>query len=224
VPVRPRQLRGTKLVNNPPTKAKRRERSDTASTNRTGTGTITRHSVDSPASATPRHSTLNDGSPAPQREDKIPGQVDSETDGTDLLTPTAETPHTLERQSLRRVASGASLTALSPAAPTPALTPTMTITTDESDTDFQSACSASPRDSYGSFENKKALQHDSDDSGTSTDQYQKRHVTEYTDLPIMRARLSSTATAVPQTSPTLSDIITAPSGRGFATRSRQVTN
>lgn len=221
MPIRPRQLRGTKLVNNPPTKAKRRERSDTASTNRTGTGTITRRSIDGPASATPRHSTLNDGSPAPQREDKIPVQVDSEADGTDLQTPTAETSRTLER-SLRKVASGASLTALSPAAPTtttPALTPTMTITTDESDTDFQSACSASPRDSYGSFENKKALQLDSDDSGTSTDQdYKKRHVTEFTDLP-MRARLSSTATAVPQTSPTLSDIIAAPSGRR-----RQVTN
>ena len=229
VPVRARQLRGTKLVNNPPIKAKRRERSDTASTNRTGTGTVTRRSIDAPASATPRHSTPNNGSPAPPREDKIPGQVDSETDGTDLQTPTAETSRTSERQLLRKVASGASLTALSPAAPTTVpttvVTPAMTITTDESDTDFQSACSASPRDSYGSFENKKALQHDSDDSGTSTDQdynMQKRHVTEYTDLPV-RARLSSTATAMPQISPTLSDIITAPSGRGFAARSRQVT-
>ncbi|KAI9572960.1 DENN domain-containing protein [Boletus coccyginus] len=231
VPVRPRQPRGTKLVNNPPIKAKRRERSDTASTNRTGTGTVTRHSVDTATSTTPRHSsTPNNGSPISRREDKVTGQVESETDGTEILTPTTETTLS-ERQTLRKVASGASLTAFSPAAPTTApttaaLTPAIITTTDESDTDFQSACSASPRDSYGSFENKKALQHDSDDSGTSTDQdynREKMHVTEYTDLPIMRARLSSTATAVPQTSSTLSDITAAPTGR-FATRSRQVTN
>lgn len=228
MPVRPRQPRGTKLVNNPPIKAKRRERSDTASTNRTGT--IKRNSVDTAASATPRHSsTPNHGSPTPPREDKILGHAESETDGTDLQTPTAETTtHTSVRPPLRKVASGASLTALSPEAPTtapttPALTPAIT-TTDESDTDFQSACSASPRDSCGSFEGKKAPQHDSDDSGTSTDM-EKRHVTEYTDLP-MRARLSSTATAVPQASPTLSDVTAAPNGRSlsFATRSRQVTN
>ncbi|KAF8445945.1 AEX-3 domain-containing protein [Boletus edulis BED1] len=68
VPVRPRQPRGTKLINNPPIKAKRRERSDTGSTNRTGTGTIKRHSVDTATSTTPRHSSIpiND-SPIPPR-------------------------------------------------------------------------------------------------------------------------------------------------------------
>ncbi|KAF8560362.1 hypothetical protein OG21DRAFT_1401805 [Imleria badia] len=222
VPVRPRQPRGTKLINNPPVKAKRRERSDTASTNRTGTGTVKRNSVETASSATPRHSsTPNHGSPTPPREDKILAQTESETDGTDLQTPTAETS---QRPSLRKIASGASLTALSPEAPTtapttPALTPAISTTTDESDTDFQSACSASPRDS---FEGKKVSQHDSDDSGTSTDM-EKRHVTEFTDLP-MRARLSSTATAVPQTSPTLSDVTAAPSGRSFSMRSRQGIN
>lgn len=231
LPVRPRQPRGTKLVNNPPIKAKRRERSDTASTNHTGTGTITGHSVDTAASATPRHSSTPDNSSATLQEDKTSGQLESETDGTDPLTPTAGTPHTSVRESVRRVSSGASLTALSPSVPTtasttPALTPAMTIT-DESDTEFQSACSTSPRDSYGSFESKKGMQHDSDDSGTSTDQdynREKRHVTEYTDLP-MRARLSSMATTAPQTSSTLSDITAAPNGRGgFAIRSRQGTN
>lgn len=228
VPVRPRQPRGTKLVNNPPTKAKRRERSDTASTNHTGTGTITGRSVDTPASATPRHSATPDNVSPALQEDKISGQADSETDGTDLLTPTARTPHTSVRESVRKISSGASLTALSPPEPTtspttPALTPAMTAT-DESDTEFQSACSTSPRDSCGSFESKKAMQHDSDDSGTSTDQDYKRHVTEYTDLP-MRARLSSTVTAAPQTSPALSDMTAAPNGRGgFTMRSRQVTN
>ncbi|KAG6381179.1 DENN domain-containing protein [Boletus reticuloceps] len=230
VPVRPRHPRGTKLVNNPPIKAKRRERSDTGSTNRTGTGTIKRHSVDTATSTTPRHSStpIND-SPIPPREDKTPVQVDSETDGTDLHTPTAATSSV--GQSVRKAPSAASLTAFSPEAPTtapttPALTPSLTTTTDESDTDFQSACSASPRDSCGSFEGKKVLQHDSDDSGTSTDQdynREKMHVTAYTDLPL-RARLSSTATAVPQSSPTLSDVTAVPSGRSFTARSRQGTN
>lgn len=214
VSVRLRQPRSTKLVNNPPIKAKRRERSDTASTNRTGTGTITRRSIDTAASTTPRDcSTPNNTLP---REDKIPGQFECETGGTDLLTPTAEVPH----QSLRKVASAVSLTVPTTAPMTPALTPAMTTTTDESDTEFQSAYSTSPRDSCGSFESKKAMQHDSDDSGTSTDQDYKKHVTEYTDLP-MRARLSSTATAIPQSSPTLSDVTAAPSGRGgFTARSR----
>jgi hypothetical protein len=227
VPVRPRQPRGTKLVNNPPVKAKRRERSDTASTNRTGTGTVARHSVDTTTSETPQHSSTPDNVPG---EDRTSGQVESETDCTEILTPTAETSHASTRHSVRKVSSGASLTAISSVTPTtapttPALTQAPTITTDESDTDFQSACSTSPRDSYGSFDGNKALQHDSDDSGTSTDQdYNsgKRHVTEYTDLPV-RARLSSTATTVPQGSPALSDVTAAPGGRGYATRARQGT-
>jgi len=221
LPVRPRHHpRGTKLVNNPPIKARRRERSDTGSTNRTGTGTITRRSLDTAASETPRYSsTPKYGS---EREDKIPGQLDSEAECTDLPTPTTVTSVTLVRPSLRKVASGASLTALSPDAPTtapttPALTPAITTTTDESDTEFQSAYSASPRDSYGSFESKKASHLDSDDSGTSTD-VEKIHVTEFTDLPV-RTRLSSVATAVQHTTPTPSDVSAASNGR-LAVRSR----
>ena len=67
---------------------------------------------------------------------------------------------------LRRIASDASVGAMSPIDPafaanvqaqietptTPALTPTFTGTTDESDTDFQSAYSASPRQSYAGHE------------------------------------------------------------------------
>lgn len=48
--------------------------------------------------------------------------------------------------------------ATSPVPPTPALpSATTTGTADDSDTDFQSAYSASPRDSYGSFENRQKL-------------------------------------------------------------------
>lgn len=44
---------------------------------------------------------------------------------------------------------------------TPALTPGASATTDESDTDFQSAYSTSPRDSYGNFDHD-ALGQDQD--------------------------------------------------------------
>ncbi|KAF9229287.1 hypothetical protein BS17DRAFT_771267 [Gyrodon lividus] len=205
--VRPRPSRGIKLVNNPPIKAKRRERSDTASTSQTGTGTITRRSLDtvSSSAATPRRSST------PQREEKIPGKLESETESTgNLMTPTTETLDTEKRQSLRTLASGPSLIAPSPEVPTtapttPALTPAMTVATDDSDTEFQSAYSTSPRDSYGSFEsNRKAADRDSGDSGTSTDRnVEQRHVTEYTKMPIpVRERLSSTATAILQMQPT----------------------
>ncbi|KAG9314368.1 DENN domain-containing protein [Chiua virens] len=226
LPGRPRPPRGPKLVNNPAIKAKRRERSDTMSTNRTGTETITRRSIDTAASATPRESaTPHDGSPA-QPECKIPPQLESEMESTDPLTPAVETAQPSVEQLVRKVASGASLTALSPSAPSPApITPVLTpAMTDESDTEFQSAYSASPRDSCGSFESKK--QHESDDSGTSTDQdytMEKRHVTEYTELPV-RSRLSSIATTAPQASPTLSDITAVPNARGFAVRTRQAAD
>ncbi|KIK93749.1 hypothetical protein PAXRUDRAFT_786486 [Paxillus rubicundulus Ve08.2h10] len=208
--IRPRPSRGTKLVGNPPIKAKRRERSDTTSTNQTGTGTITRHSLDTVSSAaTPRHSATPRRSSTPEREEQSAVQLEPETQSTDeLMTPATETPDAEEPQSLRKIASGASLTALSPTVSTttpttPALTPTTTVATDDSDTEFQSAYSTSPRDSYGSFENnKKAARYDSGDSETSTDQ-EKGHVTEYTKMPIpKRERLSSTATAILQTQPT----------------------
>ncbi|KAF9241378.1 DENN domain-containing protein [Melanogaster broomeanus] len=227
MPVRSRPSRGAKLVNNPPIKAKRRERSDTTSTNQTGTGTITRRSLDTASSsATPRHSVV----PIPQGEEKIPGQSESETENASDPTTSAEVApaDTETRQPVRKIASGASLTALSPQAPTtapttPALTPALTGTTDDSDTDFQSAYSASPRDSYGSFEEKVA-QHDSDGSGVSTDRerrVEKRHVTEYTKMPTpARERLSSTATAIIP-SPTLTENTLPPNGRAFGSRPRQ---
>ncbi|KAH7883590.1 DENN domain-containing protein [Phlebopus sp. FC_14] len=214
VPVRSRPPRGTKLVNNPPVKAKRRERSDTTSTDQTGSGTITRRSVDTVlSSATPQRS------PTPQREYQASGHYEAVTENN-----AGDTTPLTESRPLRKVDSGASLSALSPDAPTttpttPALTPAMTATTDDSDTDFQSAYSTSPRNSYGSFESrklKKATCSDSD-SGTSTDQHvEERHVAQYTKTPVSRERLSSMASAIlqPQPSPTLSDDTVAPKESG----------
>ncbi|KAL4069616.1 hypothetical protein V8B97DRAFT_597959 [Scleroderma yunnanense] len=212
IPIRARPPRGTKLVNNPPARVKRRERSDTTSTNQTGSGTtITRASLETVS--TPRRSpSLNHGENIPGHFE--PETVEGSTSENMTLTPTMET------HCLRKVASGASLSALSPDVPvttptTPALTPAMSSTTDDSDTEFQSAYSTSPRDSYGSFESSKhATYNDSDDSGNATDRTGERHITEFTKLPT-RERLSSTATAIlqAQPSPTTSDVTVSPRAR-----------
>ncbi|KAG6336570.1 hypothetical protein ID866_2508 [Astraeus odoratus] len=210
IPVRARPPRGMKLVNNPPAKAKRRERSDTTSTNQTGSGaTITRCSLDTVS--TPRSPSLNN--------ENIPGHFEPDTVESSTSEDVTPTP-TAETQSLHKTASGASLGALSPevsaATPTtPALTPALTSTTDDSDTEFQSAYSTSPRDSYGSFESKKqVVYNDSDDSGNATDRTGEEHVTEFTKLPT-RERLSSTVTAIlhTQPSPTASDATLSPRSR-----------
>ncbi|KAH7930967.1 hypothetical protein BV22DRAFT_1108857 [Leucogyrophana mollusca] len=207
VPVRARPPKGTKLVNNPPAKAKRRERSDTTST--TQTGTTTRRSCDTvSAAATPRRAStpLKDEKPA------VPGQLGD--------APARET------HELRKIGSGASLSAISPAtdATTP-ITPALTPATDDSDTEFQSAYSNSRRGSYGSFDDdKKGLYNDSDDSSGLTDQdrgFEKRLVPDLIKVP-NRERVSSSATAVPtsQPSPTLSEDTVVSRGRVLAQRAR----
>jgi len=190
--VRARPLKGTKLVNNPPGKAKKRDRSDTTSSTRTGT--ITRRSVDTISSATPRRV------PSPQAEQKLSGHVDSQIESSaDEGTVSGPT------QSLRKIASGASLSALSPSIATTPSTPTIVPAvgpiTDDSDTDFQSAYSTSPRDSYVSFDGRQTPHyHDSDDSTDSTGQghYGQRVTYQLTRSPV-RERVSSTATAILQT-------------------------
>jgi EEF1A N-terminal glycine/lysine methyltransferase len=181
-------------VNSPPGKAKKRDRSDTASSTRTGT--ITRRSVDTISSSTPRRV------PSPQAEQKNPGPVDSQVESS-ADEGTVSGP----AQSLRKIASGASLSALSPSAATtpsiPAVTPPIGSITDDSDTDFQSAYSTSPRDSYVSFDGRQTPHyHDSDDSTDSTGDYGKHVASPLTKSPI-RERVSSTATAILHTQPSL---------------------
>lgn len=91
---------------------------------------------------------------------------------------------------------------------TPALTPALTGTTDDSDTDFQSAYSAtpSPRESLrGNFE------------GSDTLHAMEKPIPGSFEAGIVRERVSSVVTAVPQTSPTFSDD-TVISGRGAIAR------
>jgi hypothetical protein len=88
---------------------------------------------------------------------------------------------------------------------TPALTPALTGTTDDSDTDFQSAYSASPspRESLrGNFD------HDRIGGSDSLHAVEKHIPGSFDEAPkagIVRERVSSIMTAVPQSSPTFSD-------------------
>lgn len=176
-------------MNNPPGKAKKRDRSDTASSTRTGT--TTRRSVDTISSVTPRRA------PSPQAEQKIPGNLDSQ------LESSADEGTVSPAQPLRKIASGASLSALSPSTATtpsiPTVTPAIGSITDDSDTDFQSAYSTSPRDSYVSFDGRRTPHyHDSDDSAESIGlgrDYGKHVASQLTKSPV-RERVSSTATAI----------------------------
>ncbi|KAJ4486134.1 DENN domain-containing protein [Lentinula aciculospora] len=78
------------------------------------------------------------------------------TSGTS--TPTHRATSSREQSSVRKIASGASLSATRPLSlsqitpSTPALSPGLHGTTDESDTDFQSAYSVSPRGSYHEYD------------------------------------------------------------------------
>jgi len=192
------------------------------STNQTGSATtITRGSLDTVLNPR-RSSSLNRG-------ENIPGHFEPETVKTNAIEDITPTP-TTETQSLRKIASGASLSALSPDVPvttptTPALTPALSSTTDDSDTEFQSAYSTSPRGSYGSFESSKlATYNDSDDSGSATDRTGEKHITEFTKLPT-RERISSTATAIlhTQPSPTASDVTVSPRARIPSVRRQETT-
>lgn len=92
---------------------------------------------------------------------------------------------------------------------TPALTPALTGTTDDSDTDFQSAYSAtpSPRESLrGNF-----------DGGSDTLHTVEKRIPGSFETSIVRERVSSIVTAVSQSSPTFSDD-TVVSGRGAISR------
>jgi len=97
---------------------------------------------------------------------------------------------------------------------TPALTPALTGTTDDSDTDFQSAYSAtpSPRESLrGNFDDRIG------GSDTLHAAVEEKRIPGSFETSIVRDRVSSIVTAVPQSSPTFSDD-TVVSGRGAIAR------
>ena len=100
---------------------------------------------------------------------------------------------------------------------TPALTPALTGTTDDSDTDFQSAYSASPspRESLGGN-----FDHDRIGGSDTLHAVEKQIPGSFDEAPkpgIVRERVSSIMTAMPQSSPTFSDD-TVVSGRGAVAR------
>ena len=202
VPARARSAR--KLVNKP---LKKRARSGTASSAQSRTSTSATHTDD--------------------------GTVSPATYTRPLLKPVenrSETPTEIRSSSetsrggppLRRIPSGVSLSATRPVSPpvspsevsatTPSLTPAVSATTDDEETDFQSAYSASPRESYGSFENGNGGKYDEDDTGSlekeDKDGFERHSV--HTFAKLQRERVSSTATAIQrhdqaQPSPTFSE-------------------
>jgi nicotinamide N-methyltransferase len=104
---------------------------------------------------------------------------------------------------------------------TPALTPALTGTTDDSDTDFQSAYSAtpSPRESLGSNFDYDRI------GGSDTLHVVEKHIpgsfdSEAPKAGIVRERVSSIVTAMPQSSPTFSDdtVVSRPGREAVARR------
>jgi nicotinamide N-methyltransferase len=68
--------------------------------------------------------------------------------------------------------------------------------TEDSDTDFQSAYSASPRESYGSFESGKTKLENDDDAALLSQFVPENHEERFSAIPkTRRERVSSTATA-----------------------------
>ncbi len=127
---------------------KHRKRSSTASSSQTST-----HTEEVPKLPKSPHRTLfiktsETGSATPTRRSV------SDASRNEQSTP--------EPVPIRKISSGASLSATRPsqATPTtPGLTPVIAGATDDSDTDFQSAYSASPRGSYGSLESTRGFPH-----------------------------------------------------------------
>ena len=110
------------------------------------------------SSSTHTTSRLNSEEPVPpvrQRHDPTSLAVD--TKSRDSLSPSRPPRADAPSQSLRRIGSGVSLSATPPSPALTPITPTLTQgnigSTDDEETDFQSAYSVSPRDSYGEDNN-----------------------------------------------------------------------
>ncbi|KAI0321341.1 AEX-3 domain-containing protein [Amylostereum chailletii] len=215
---RPRPPRGTKLVGKPPPRAKTRKRSDTSSSKGHTSATERPDTSDTTNVHQSRMPLIED--------DNLP-EIPSRSSLSDVRTPTRgafitsrEIPDeqsTSERERaspprparLRKIASDASVSATSPTTTassaitptTPALTPAITGTTDDSDTDFQSAYSTSPRNSYSRVDDKTLM--DAEEEGRFED--------DATHMPTFdsykgRPRVESVVTVGPsRPSPTFSD-------------------
>ncbi|THH21551.1 hypothetical protein EW146_g15 [Bondarzewia mesenterica] len=164
--VRSRSSKGTKLIGRPPSKAARNRSRTASSAGRKSSG---RHSDVSDATIDKKNGAVRSRKPSTGQQ-----SISLRHSSSGTRTPTnagADAPGEIpdehlasegepqdEPGALRKIASGVSLSAMRPVSPpvlipsTPALTPALTGTTDDSDTDFQSAYSTSPRESYGDFD------------------------------------------------------------------------
>jgi len=202
--VRVRPMKGSKLVNRV---SKKRNRSGTASSAQSRSST--------PAAQT------DDGTTSPTKLRPPPAShATSPVTGSETITHVRSGSETSRKEPpLRRISSGASLSATRPASPsdvtttTPALTPGVSATTDDEETDFQSAYSASPRESYVESGQDQVYNEDEDTPLASVGEKKKANVGRHK-LPnlsnVKRERVSSTATATvrhhqPQPSPTFSE-------------------
>jgi nicotinamide N-methyltransferase len=221
---------------------KRRQRSGTTSSAQSRSSTPAVHTDDGIVSpkAHPKSVLASSGT---QSETSVHVRSASETSrgestshesasaGHDAPVIPEEEPLNPEEPVVRRVSSGASLSATTPQSSsdvtpaTPALAPGVSATTDDEDTDFQSAYSASPRESY--VEGQEELDNEDDDitpaiveNGRSDN---LEHLTVAKRSKVKRERVSSTATAVQrrepsQSSPTFSEDTVVSSG----THSRRI--
>ncbi|KAK0456595.1 DENN domain-containing protein [Armillaria borealis] len=141
-------------------------RSQHSSSNRTFTKTPTKHRKRSSTASSSQTSTHTEEAPKVPKSPRRTLFI--KTSETGSATPTRRSmsdasrggQSTPEPVPIRKISSGASLSATRPsqATPTtPGLTPVVAGATDDSDTDFQSAYSASPRGSYGSLESTRGF-------------------------------------------------------------------
>jgi hypothetical protein len=179
---------------------------DKKSRNRSDTVSSTQTSRSTRSAATPQP----DGDSTPVSASRRPLLV--KTTGVHGATHRATSSRDLaDPVSIRKIASGASLSATRPVSPsqvtpsTPALSPGIHGTTDESDTDFQSAYSISPRESYnGSLEYDQP----SDEEHLEThlpDEFGKHPAPAPAFSKHRRDRLSSTSTATAATATVVDD-------------------
>jgi len=191
-----------------PTKHKRKDKGDSASVthrrDRSDTVTTVHRRDQSDGTSTAYNGTIGRrscdtvSSPATPRRSSISREIERQMPTLEIKTDANE--RAVDPSKLRTIPSNPSLDASSPVhahtPTTPALTPAVSATTDDSDSEFQSAYSESPRNSHTSFEGHQRAYVDSDDS-TDTPEY-ANHVNDYAKSPAARERVSSSATAVYQ--------------------------
>lgn len=201
--MRPRPPKGTKLANDPP---RARKRSGTGSTAKSGYSSLSRQSTELATSMPPSPQHIPAAIPT------IPSEPGNKTPTGGASEDEAPSKLQVKRLSSKMTHNGVdSASPVSPTTPIPRIG--VSASTDDSDTDFQSAYSRNSHGSTDSLGSNPSRRWSSDgdvDSNISSNLlvapqsadslHHQRHVPEFANQ--TRQRLSSTATAVP--SPTMS--------------------